>query len=276
MVRVHTRLMAADRQGGRQPGKSDPIDALAVARAALREPDLPVARLDGPASTVKLLSDHRSDLVAERTRLCNRLRWHLHELDPGLQVPSRGLHPYHVLDKLAARLAGMDGVVARIAAELVARCRDLTKQINALERELGSLVRDLGPGAAGHSRLRGTQRRGHRRRDRRGITVPLTERLRPVHRHRPDPGVVRQHRPGPPEPRRQPRRQLRPAHDRGAQARGIGPGKDYLYKQLAVGKTCTEALRLLRRQLSDAAFRALRADEHRQHATADDLLPAAA
>src|SRR5580693_3418985 len=68
VVRVHTRLMAAERRGGRERGKSDPIDALAVARAALREPDLPTARLDGPARTVKLLSDHRGDLVAERTR----------------------------------------------------------------------------------------------------------------------------------------------------------------------------------------------------------------
>jgi hypothetical protein len=39
-------------------GKSDPIDALAVARAALREPDLPTARLDGPARELRLLVDH--------------------------------------------------------------------------------------------------------------------------------------------------------------------------------------------------------------------------
>lgn len=43
VVRVPTRLMAGERRGGRERGKSDPIDALAVARAALREPDLPVA-----------------------------------------------------------------------------------------------------------------------------------------------------------------------------------------------------------------------------------------
>jgi transposase len=138
VVRVHTRLMAAYRCSGRERGKSDPIDALAVARAALREPDLPVARLDGPARTVKLLSDHRGDLVAERTRLCNRLRWHLHELDPCLAVPSRGLRRYRILDELAVRLAAMDGTVARIAAELVGRCRELTVRINALEREPGS------------------------------------------------------------------------------------------------------------------------------------------
>jgi transposase len=145
VVRVPTQLMAVARRGGRQPGKSDPIDALAVAHAALREPSLPVARLDGPAREVKLLSDYRHDLVVERTELVNRLRWHLHELDPGLQVPSRGLRRYCVIDDLARRLAGMDGLVARIARELVARCRTLTEQINALERELRDRVQALSP-----------------------------------------------------------------------------------------------------------------------------------
>ncbi len=89
--RVPTRLMAAERRGDRQRGKSDPIDALAVARAALREPALPVPQLDGPARELKLLVDHREDLVRERTRMQARLRWHLHELFPGLVIPSRGL-----------------------------------------------------------------------------------------------------------------------------------------------------------------------------------------
>lgn len=81
VVRVPTQLMAAARRGGRRPGKSDPIDAEAVALAALRHSDLPVAELDGPTREVKLLVDRR-DLVAERTRIQARLRWHLHELDP--------------------------------------------------------------------------------------------------------------------------------------------------------------------------------------------------
>ncbi len=87
-----------------------------MAPAALREPDLPAACLDGPARTVKLLSDHRQDLMAERTRVCNWLRWHLHELDPAaLAVPSQGLRRYHVLDGLAAQLTATNGMVARIA-----------------------------------------------------------------------------------------------------------------------------------------------------------------
>ena len=72
-MRVAPKLMAGRRRGSRQAGKSDPIDALAVARAALEEgiETLPLARLEGPAREIKLLLDHREDLVAERTRIQN-------------------------------------------------------------------------------------------------------------------------------------------------------------------------------------------------------------
>src|SRR5712691_13310037 len=69
IVRVPTKMMAGARRAGREAGKSDPIDALAVARAAWREPDLPVACLDGPERELRLLVDHRDDLVRERTRI---------------------------------------------------------------------------------------------------------------------------------------------------------------------------------------------------------------
>ena len=90
IVRVPPKLMAHARDAARTYGKSDPIDALAVARAALREPDLPTAYLDEPARELRLLVDHREDLVAERTRHINRLRWHLHELDPSWDPTNRG------------------------------------------------------------------------------------------------------------------------------------------------------------------------------------------
>jgi transposase len=71
VVRVPPHLMAGRRRGLRQAGKSDPIDALAVARAALEEgvETLPTATLDGPAREIKLLLDHREDLIGERTRI---------------------------------------------------------------------------------------------------------------------------------------------------------------------------------------------------------------
>lgn len=70
VMRVPTRLMAGARRAGREPGKSDPIDAEAVALAALRHPDLPVAELEGPARKVKLLSDYRRDLVSAHPDRC--------------------------------------------------------------------------------------------------------------------------------------------------------------------------------------------------------------
>ena len=60
-------MMAHARDRARTYGKSDPIDALAVARAALPEPDLPAARLDDKTRQVRLLVDHREDLIGERT-----------------------------------------------------------------------------------------------------------------------------------------------------------------------------------------------------------------
>jgi transposase len=60
------------------------------------------------------------------------------------------------------------------------------------------------------------------------------------------------------------------------QARGVGAGQAYVERLLGAGKTRTEALRLLRRRLSDVVFRVLLADEHRQAATAPADTPIAA
>src|SRR5262245_37311798 len=145
IVRVPRKLMAHARDAARTFGKSDPIDALAVARAALREPGLPCARLDGPERELRLLVDHREDLVADRTRMLNRLRWHLHELDPEWGPRPRSLTSRKNLEAVAGRLAGMEGMVARIAADLTARIAELSTGIAALEREISAAVRALAP-----------------------------------------------------------------------------------------------------------------------------------
>jgi Transposase len=62
LVRVPPRLTAPARRRGRSRGKSDAIDALAVARAALREPCLDQPRPEEPlVRELKLLVDHRDD-----------------------------------------------------------------------------------------------------------------------------------------------------------------------------------------------------------------------
>jgi transposase len=261
IVRVPTRLMAGARRGGRQPGKSDPIVAQAVAMAALRHPDLPVAALDGPAREVKLIVDHRRDLVAERTRVHNRLRWHLHELDPTLQIPSRGLRRYCVLTELAAALEHHHGVVARLARELIERARLLTEQINALEAELRPLVRRLAPnllsipgcGILSAAMILGETASVDRFRNKDAYarftgTAPI-----PVWSGSSN-GKVRLNRGG--------NRTINTALHMIAvtQSRGYGPGRAYLDKLTAAGKGRTEAMRLLRRRLSDVVFSASRTD----------------
>jgi hypothetical protein len=81
VVRLAPQLMAGARRGVRTRGKSDPIDATAIARAALREgiETLPTARLAGPEREIRMLALYREGLLDMRTRLSNELRWQLHD-----------------------------------------------------------------------------------------------------------------------------------------------------------------------------------------------------
>ncbi len=149
VVRLAPQLMAGARQGMRERGKSDPIDALAIARAALREglETLPCARLTGPELEVRLLGVHRERLVRERTRLINELRWQLHDLWPDWRLAKRVLiHPAWQV-KVARRLQAADPaqVRVRIARDMIRRVRELTRAINDLYQQLAALVRELAP-----------------------------------------------------------------------------------------------------------------------------------
>jgi transposase len=112
VVWVPPKLMAKTRASARTRGKSDPIDALAIARAALREPDLPTAHLDQPALELRLLSDRREHLVGRRTAAINQLRWHLHDLDPALDPGKASLTGPRRLGRLTAALTALPRVSA--------------------------------------------------------------------------------------------------------------------------------------------------------------------
>jgi transposase len=274
VVRVPPKLMAGARRSSREPGKSDPIDALAVARAALRE-DLPVATLDGPEREVRLLVDHREDLVAERTRAQNRLRWHLHELDPGNEPPARGLDRAVVLATLERELANVPGTVGRIARELVGRIRELTAAINDLEREITRLVAGLAPSllaltgcgpltaakligeTAGIGRFRSSAAFA-----RHNGSAPLPVWSSNTERHRLS---------------RTGNRQLNVGLHRISitQLQREGPGRTYFEHRRAMGDTKTEAIRALRRRISDEVFRRMRHDEAARAARPSGLAAAA-
>jgi transposase len=179
VVRVPPKLMAHVRDSARSFGKSDPIDALAVARAALREPDLPIARLDGVERELRLLVDHREDLIAERTRIISRLRWHLHEIDPGW-IPPAKLERHSAFDKVVVHLLGQsDGaVVRRLALRLVEHLRAADRRDRRTDRRDHTAGRQGCSVPADHRGLRRTDSGKDHRGDRPRCPIPLEGRLR--------------------------------------------------------------------------------------------------
>jgi transposase len=143
VVRVPPKLMAQTRKSARTRGKSDPIDALAVARAFLREPDLPVASHDDVSRELKLLVDRREDLVAQRTATINRLRWRVHELEPERAPEPRSLHLVKHRRLLGDWLVTQQGLVAELARDELTDITRLTEAINALAKRIGERVRSV-------------------------------------------------------------------------------------------------------------------------------------
>ena len=216
LVRVSPKLTVPERRAGRTRGKSDPIDALAVARAALREPDLPRPQPGEQVHReIKLLVDHRDDLVDERRRTQQRLRWHLHELDPTLVVPLRRLGRASHLERVGRWLArreqeraGADRTRARRPLPLAEphdrRARPGTRATSVYGRA----------GAARAARLRRGHRREAARRDRPDQPLQNRRTARPPQRRRAARSKLRQEPAPPARPRRQPPTQRRALPDR--------------------------------------------------------------
>ncbi|MBS1886762.1 MAG: IS110 family transposase [Actinobacteria bacterium] len=260
VVRVPPKLTGQGRRGGRRAGKSDPIDALAVARAALREgPDtLPAAHLDEEALEIKLLLDHREDLVGARTEDQCRLRWHLHDLWPDLEIPAGALDRAVWLERLSRRLSRAGrGTRVRIARELVVEIRRRTRRIKELGREIAALVEARAPAllalegcgplsaarliaeTAGAGRL-ATDSKFARLAGVAPIPASSGERTR----HRLDRGG---------------NRRLNCALHRIAvtQGRHHPPAREFLARKQAEGKSRREALRCLKRHLARRVWRLL-------------------
>jgi len=148
VIRVPPKLMGKSRKGSRERGKSDPIDAANVARAALQEgiETLPAAYLDEEAMEIKLLLDHRENLVRSRTDDQRRLRWHLHQLFPELEIPAGALDRMVWLEKVAGKLSrASQGARVRVARELLRSIRSQVRRAAGLEREIATLVKAKAP-----------------------------------------------------------------------------------------------------------------------------------
>jgi len=262
LVRVPPRLTGPERRRGRTRGKSDRLDALAVARAALREP-----RLDGPRPQeprlreLKLLVDRRDDLVAERRRCQQRLRWHLHELDPSVQVPLGALDRTVWLDRLRRQLARREQTTqVRIARDLLGRCRELTRSISELDQELQERMQTTAPRLlelAGCGPISGAKLvceigpidrfASDAQLARHAGVAPLDASSGKHQRHRLDRGG---------------NRQLNCALHRIAvtQGRTYGPARAYLERKQNEGKSRREAIRCLKRQLARTVYTTLKTE----------------
>ena len=261
LVRVPPKLMAPERRAGRGRGKSDPIDALAVARAALREPDLSRPRADEePFRELKLLVDHRDAIVDERRRVHQRLRWHLHQLDPTFEVPLRMLARASHLERVSRWLARREQELqVRLARELVASCRSLNRTIVKLDQELEQRVVETAPallelpgcGAITAAKLLAEigpigRFTTDAQLARHSGVAPLEASSGRIQRHRLDRGG---------------NRQLNSALYRIAitQARVHEPARAYLERKRAEGKSRREAIRCLKRLLVRVVFNTLKA-----------------
>ncbi|ULN44770.1 IS110 family transposase (plasmid) [Mycolicibacterium crocinum] len=144
VVRVPPHLMSRSRASSREPGKSDPIDALAVARAVLREPDLPRAAHDETSFSLKLLVDRRDDLVTIRRGMISRLLDRVHALDP-THVNPTNWDRAKVRADLHTWLAQHTGLIAELARAELDDIDRLTAQIVALTERLTHLINQVAP-----------------------------------------------------------------------------------------------------------------------------------
>jgi transposase len=266
VVRVPPKLMAQSRASARTRGKSDPIDALAVARGFLREPDLPVASHDEVSRELKLLVDRREVLVAQRTATINRLLWRVHELDPAHAPKARSLNLAKHRRILGDWLATVPGLVAELARDELADIIRLTETINALAKRIGERIRLVAPGLLslpGCGELTAAKLVGEAA----GVTRFKSEAAFARHAGvAPIPvwsgntaGRVRMTRSG--------NRQLNAALHRIAvtQIRLDGLGRAYYRKRINAGASTPEALRSLKRRLARVVHHHLHSDhQHRQ------------
>ena len=150
VIRVPPSLTGESRRATRTPGKSDPIDARAVALAAIREgvEHLPVAFLDEQAHEIRVLCDYRDQLMHERTQLINRLRWLLVRIAPEVeaQIGPAALKGPRIRARLARQLGQLPASPElRIAKAQLRRINQVEKEQRELFDELTALLQAHAP-----------------------------------------------------------------------------------------------------------------------------------
>jgi transposase len=240
--------------------KNDGLDALATALAASRNERLAAIDPEAASEALRLLSERREDLVAERTRALNRLHGLLRDLLPGGATGTlsarraarilRGIRPQGASTRLRRRLASevlrdvrtLDGKIAdlngRIEAEVEASGTTLTEIFGVGPILAAKIIGTVGNVARFPTKSHFASYSG---------TAPVEASSGDVVRHRLSLAG---------------NRRLNYALHMVAvcQARSDARGGAYYRKKIAEGKSRKEALRCLKRRISDAVFRSFVAD----------------
>ena len=265
VVEVPPQMTATERKRQRTPVKNDPTDALLIARVAAREEDLPMPRPDGVTEDLRLLVRYRRDLVETRTQQINRLHADLSHLRGDHPKLPTTLNPTS-LDRVTRMLARNTGIRARIAKQRTRNIRALTRQIQELNHEITTLVKTT------HTTLTNIHGIGHltaaeiiaqvgnparyptkAKFAMANGTAPLEASSGPVTRHRLNRGG---------------NRQLNQALYTAAITQISRPGSEghrYYQHQLTRGKTPKEAIRNLKRHISNRVYK------HLQQTTTQNL-----
>jgi len=240
--------------------KTDNTDALAVARAAIHSRHLRLVRADDATVAMKLLSDRRRELVRLRTQAVCRLHRLLCELIPGggpnLLTAEKAfdlvndLHPDDPANQMRIEIA-LDHIedVKRLDAKIDDYTRRITTEVKASDTTLtrvygigpvsaAAIIGDVGDVSRFPSRDHFASYTG---------TAPIAASSGDHQRHRLN---------------RAGNRRLNHFLHIAAitQIRNDTPGRDYYRRKLAAGKSTKEALRCLKRRISDAVWRQLQVD----------------
>jgi transposase len=240
--------------------KTDARDAHSIAVVAVRTPGLRQVWPDGDLEALRMLTDRRDELSRLRVQIVNRLQRLLSELIPGqrkkdlsaLQAKAllASVRPRDIAGKTRRRMA------AEELADLVgvdAKLKKIKAELTTAVKQRGSTLMDIyGVGPAGAARILADAGDIARFADRNRFaswtgTAPLDASSVEQIRHRLS--------------RAGNRRMNHVIHVAAiVQIRHDTAGRDYYRRKLAAGKTPMEALRCLKRRISDVIFRRLVAD----------------
>jgi transposase len=241
--------------------KNDGLDALATALAASRNDRLAAMDPEAASEVLRLLSERREDLVAERTRALNRLHGLLRDLLPGgVGRKLSAERAARILRGIRPQGCASDRLRRRLASEVLRDVRTLDRKITELNTRIETevdasgttLTEIFGIGPILAATILGTVGDVGRFPTKSHFasysgTAPVEASSGKVVRHRLSLGG---------------NRKLNYALHMVAtsQARSDAPGGAYYRKKIAEGKSSKEALRCLKRRVSDAVYKSLVAD----------------